>query len=150
MLLVCTECTTAKEAAEYYRHPRALSGLMGICKDCHKTRMRIRGRTNPAVQEYDRQRAKTPKRKEHIRAVTTKWRADNPLAYKAQTAVNNAVRDRRLTKLACEFCGRTDVHAHHRDYSKPLEVVWLCPKCHHRLHAIFPETEGKMKSLPSG
>jgi hypothetical protein len=25
-------------------------------------------------------------------------------------------------------------------------VIWLCPKCHHRLHAMFPEIEGANKS----
>ncbi|RUU22662.1 hypothetical protein EN883_18610 [Mesorhizobium sp. M7A.F.Ca.AU.002.06.1.1] len=74
------------------------------------------------------------------------WREENPVAYKAQTAVSNAVRDGRLFKQPCEFCGDDEVHAHHRDYTKPLEVVWLCPKCHHRLHALFPELEGKKKA----
>ncbi|TIX28948.1 MAG: hypothetical protein E5V35_00095 [Mesorhizobium sp.] len=74
------------------------------------------------------------------------WREENPVAYRAQTAVSNAVRDGRLFKQPCEFCGDDEVHAHHRDYTKPLEVVWLCPKCHHRLHALFPELEGKKKA----
>ena len=75
-----------------------------------------------------------------------RWREENPLAYRAQTAVSNAVRDRRLFKEPCALCGDENVHAHHKDYSKPLEVIWLCPKCHHRLHAAFPELEGKRKS----
>jgi hypothetical protein len=27
-------------------------------------------------------------------------------------------------------------------YSKPLDVVWLCVKCHQRIHAAFPELHG--------
>lgn len=59
-------------------------------------------------------------------------RAKNPLKYKARTAVGNAVRDGRLIKGPCEVCGTTKrVQAHHHDYSKPLDVRWLCFQ-HHR------------------
>jgi len=31
----------------------------------------------------------------------------------------------------CTFCGRKcKPHAHHDDYEKPLEVIWLCSPCH--------------------
>lgn len=30
--------------------------------------------------------------------------------------------------------GRTSIQAHHSNYDKPLEVIWLCQKCHHNWH----------------
>jgi hypothetical protein len=73
-----------------------------------------------------------------------------PLAYKAHYLVTAAIRDKRLFKQPCIFCGNNEkVHAHHRDYSKPLEVTWLCAKCHHRLHANFPEVSGHDSSEAS-
>lgn len=33
----------------------------------------------------------------------------------------------------CEVCGVPNAHAHHDDYSKPMEIRWLC-KSHHYLH----------------
>ena len=39
-------------------------------------------------------------------------------------------------------CGAPGRHRHHPDYSKPEEVIWMCNKCHRRLH-------GKHKSRPS-
>lgn len=137
--MICRTCNEDKPDAEFYRNRRS-------CKACVRLSVRRRARTNPAVQEYDRQRAKAPARRAHSRAITIRWREQNPTAYKAQTAVGNALRDGKLRKEPCAFCGRQDVHAHHKDYSKPLDVIWLCPKCHHRLHATFPELEGKQKT----
>ncbi|TWI32780.1 hypothetical protein IQ24_02655 [Paracoccus sulfuroxidans] len=117
------------------------------CKECVKARVRERARTNPSVQEYDRQRAKLPHRRKNSTNVTSRWRAQNPDGYKAHSAVSNAIRDGRLKREPCLFCGTDRVHAHHRDYARPLDVIWLCPKCHHRLHAAFPETEGSNKRL---
>ncbi len=142
----CIQCTQEKPGSEFYSHPAMSSGHVNVCKDCHKSRMRVRARINPAVQEYNRERSKTPARKAKAAENRKTWRAKNPLATKAHNAVNNAVRDGRLIKLPCEFCGDEKVHGHHKDYSKPLEVIWLCAKCHNRLHANFPELEGRMKA----
>lgn len=146
-MAVCIECADEKAADQFYAHPQMASGHVNVCKDCHKRRMRDRSRSSPSVQEYDRARAKTPERKSKAKAYQQQYRARFPLADKARAAVGRAVRSGKLKKLACEFCGREDVHAHHKDYSRPLDVIWLCPKCHHRLHALFPETEGKAKAV---
>jgi hypothetical protein len=34
----------------------------------------------------------------------------------------------------CEVCGALSAEAHHKDYSRPLDVVWLCRKHHMELH----------------
>lgn len=40
-----------------------------------------------------------------------------------------------LIDKCCEFCGATeDLHRHHNDYSKPLEITILCRKCHIKWH----------------
>jgi hypothetical protein len=44
----------------------------------------------------------------------------------------------RLVKLTCEKCGSGDSQMHHEDYSKPLEVTWLCRPCHLELHGKKP------------
>lgn len=116
---------------------------MRKCKECWKEQVKLRRLTEPSVRAYDRDRAKTPARKAHARRVTIRWRAEHPDAYRAQTAVGNALRDGKLLKKPCQVCGTDeDVHAHHDDYSKPLEVKWLCAKCHHRIHALFPQLSG--------
>ena len=63
------------------------------------------------------------------------YRRRHPEAAKAHDIVRNAVRHGRLIKQPCHICGSTiNVHAHHEDYSKPLDVIWLCDKCHRIRH----------------
>ena len=62
-----------------------------------------------------------------------RWCAANPDKYVAQHTLNNAVRRGKLRRGACEVCGAENAHAHHDDYSRPLDVRWLCTK-HHREH----------------
>ena len=135
----CRTCEQDCTAADFYVSNKSR------CKECVKASVRERARTNPAVQEYDRQRAKLPHRRENAQRIMREWRERNPEGARAHRALNYAIRTGRVAKEPCLFCGRDDVHAHHRDYAKPLDVIWLCPKCHHRLHAYFPETEGENK-----
>lgn len=144
-LVTCRVCGEAKKSSDYYSYQVRKCGTVGECKECTKARVRARAMTDPKVQEYERKRSRTPERRAHIAKTARKWNEKNPEAYKAHYLVTNAVRDGRLRKLPCLFCGAEKVHAHHRDYSKPLDVIWLCPKCHHRLHAAFPETQGHEK-----
>lgn len=52
----------------------------------------------------------------------------------ARRRVSTAIRIGKLTKQPCETCGIKKVHAHHDDYSKPLEVKWFCTKHHAKIH----------------
>ena len=37
----------------------------------------------------------------------------------------------------CSVCGReVFVEAHHEDYNKPLEVIWVCKSCHENIHHL--------------
>lgn len=62
---------------------------------------------------------------------------------RAGEAVARAIKDGRLTRQPCETCGREPewlkvgpwaghqvVIAHHDDYDRPLDVRWLCRRCH--------------------
>lgn len=40
----------------------------------------------------------------------------------------------KIKKIPCAVCGQRRVEAHHADYNKPLEVVWLCREHHQALH----------------
>lgn len=63
--------------------------------------------------------------------------------HEARWAVRRAVSAGKLHKSPCESCGELAVQGHHDDYSKPLEVRWLCSPCHRDWHKrntpIYPE-----------
>ncbi len=56
----------------------------------------------------------------------------NPVKMKAQNILNRAVKAGKIKRPSkCSKCGKTGkIQAHHKDYSKPLDVTWLCQTCH--------------------
>jgi len=62
---------------------------------------------------------------------TNKQTEDEKLKRFANGKVKTELRAGRLKVQPCEICGVSDyVEAHHKDYSKPLEINWLCRKHH--------------------
>ena len=70
-----------------------------------------------------------------------RYRKNNPAKYAAQYTVWNAKVAGRVTEPdRCETCGiEAALDAHHDDYTKPLEVRWLCRDCHAAHHRQFNE-----------
>lgn len=142
-LRTCKECGEGRPLSAFYLN----KGVpMGKCKDCVKDAVKARRLVDPSVRAYDRARAKLPHRRDNAARISKAWRAENPLAYKAHTAIGNALRDGKIQREPCAICAATDdIHAHHKDYAMPFDVIWLCARCHLRLHALFPELEGVNK-----
>ena len=67
-------------------------------------------------------------------ALNKRWECKNKEKALAHKAVEHALSRGKMQKEPCERCGSTDVHAHHDDYSKQLEVMWLCPLHHKERH----------------
>ena len=62
------------------------------------------------------------------------YRRRHPEKAAARQAVARAVADGRLTRLPCAVCGSEQVQGHHPDYTKPLDVAWLCSRHHAAAH----------------
>jgi len=69
----------------------------------------------------------------------------------ARYAVRVAIEKGKLIPQPCEECGydglnkngARGVHAHHPDYNHPLQIIWLCSRCHkawHRKYSAIPLT----------
>lgn len=149
----CNTCEIKKPYSEFYKHLGAKDGLASKCKECTKIAVRANYRRNiEHYKQYEKQRASLPHRvearlqyaqteqgKERGAAAKQKWLLNlaNSVKRAAHILVGNAVRDGRLFKPdCCSNCGVTGkrIHGHHDDYAKPLEVRWLCSKCHQDWH----------------
>ncbi len=107
---------------------------------------RINGKHNP---EYRRQHYL--KNRQKYLEQTKKWHKANPeavkeinrravekykLKYPERAKANYLAKYHiPLDGRCCEICGSTeDLHRHHDDYSKPLEVIIMCKECHDKTH----------------
>jgi len=51
----------------------------------------------------------------------------------ARRSVRRSVLSGAIQKMPCKICGNPKAEAHHEDYDKPLDVIWLCKKHHTEL-----------------
>lgn len=119
-----------KSLSAFYKHSGMLDGHLNICKDCKK-KYSIVNRLSKVeyYREYDRERGNRQSLEE-----LHKYREENPKKYAAHVKVGNAIRDGKLVPQPCQVCSGLKVHAHHCDYDKPLEVLWLCSEHHVAWH----------------
>lgn len=148
----CTGCNTLKPLDAYYKHPATADGYASKCKDCAKAIVKAAREKNPGkYRDYDKKRANRPDRvaaraayvktengKAAVKRARQAYAAKAPERRAAHIAVGNAVRDGRLVPWPC--CAMPECsnkpEAHHPDYSRPLDVVWLCQAHHKQAHAL--------------
>lgn len=112
-------------------------GHLNKCKTCTKKDTQERYNDPIArerIREYERKRFQTEHRKKKVLEYAKKAKKRTPGKTRARTKVANAIKSGKLVKLPCEKCGDTKSQAHHEDYRKPLDVMWLCFKHHREQH----------------
>lgn len=89
--------------------------------------------------EFERGKKRTQgryaERREYFLKYQKEYKQKNPEKIKARLLVKEAIKKGILPKQPCVECGDVNSKGHHPNYSKPLEVVWLCQKHHQRVHA---------------
>jgi len=132
---VCFKCLTQKPIDDFYKHPQMGDGHLNKCKECAKKDVKADYRADPLKHRArEKKRFQDPVRRAMVYGYTKKQMAEHPEKRLAHSRVAYAVRTGKLVKQPCERCGASKlVQAHHDDYSKPLEVRWLCFPCH-RIH----------------
>ncbi len=148
---ICGKCKQEKQKSEFYKHKR--DGLQSICKDCKREQMRAYNKT-PKRREYNRKVAIKLKERGYFKeysnrkdvkerqAMRMRELSKNPelkFKMKARRLARTALEQGKLFREKCVYCGDPNSHKHHSDYKKPLLVVWVCRKCHRKLHAKAKE-----------
>ena len=129
----CFKCEAELPIVNFYKHPKMGDGHLGKCKACTRYDVRQNRKVKAEYyREYDRQRSKDPER---IAAISRSSKKDTT-KYLARVTLQNAVARGQVIRQACEQCGNPKTDAHHPDYTKPLEVVWLCRQHHMDIHRM--------------
>ena len=148
--MFCKTCQQEKDSSCFYISDK------NHCKDCKKEyarRYRIDNKERILV--YDRNRPNASERTQKQKEYKAKMRIENPEKYdkifhssrkryrkkhrekvQAENKINDALRTGKLTRpTECSVCHKKCTpHGHHFDYTKPLEVIWVCPACHSKIH----------------
>jgi hypothetical protein len=132
-LKTCSSCFEDKPTSEFYKSTLNRDGLLGYCRICHGKKIKNK-RESKKLLSFD-----------EVAPHKKFWLAENKLKKKAHQAVAYAIQTKRLIRQPCERCNTTqNVVAHHEDYNKPLDVMWLC-KQHHKERHMEIDKENKDK-----
>ncbi len=121
---LCTKCGVKKTLDNtHWVDGKEYSGFRHICKNCWYAQCK---KYNSTEEGKISQNKKNKNRRQKY-----------PERQKAIDAVHNALKSKKLVKQPCDICRDTKVHGHHEDYSKPLQVIWLCSIHHRQRHEVL-------------
>ena len=122
----CTKCLQTKFLGEFNRAKKGGLGYFSRCRQCRAWDKKFLYKENPTRKRVHRARYQVKNKTQHV----------------AHNTVTRFFRNGDLSKEPCVVCGEGKVEAHHSDYRKPLDVMWLCPTHHRAWHRVF-QTEDK-------
>lgn len=143
---VCRECNEVKNTkTEFYRHHTNLIGYSTRCKLCDN---KIHSKKIRDKYSIDSKKLLLKANKDlGIDIINNrKKRKKQDNKRKSRELLRYRVYSGDIKKLPCTFCGNINSNAHHEDYSKPFEVIWLCRKHHMLVHKKYP-TEQEIKNI---
>jgi hypothetical protein len=124
-LKLCGTCRRVFPLANFHKRSACKDGHAPVCGSCHRDYMREYVKRNRNLVSHAKSNAE--------------YRIRNPEKEIAHSIVRKAIRLGELVRPEiCPGCDETIfVEAHHNDYKKPLEINWLCSKCHGLEHRNY-------------
>ena len=114
---ICNKCKVKKPKEDYYFDNKTFRYLR-YCKECQNKQQADWMKLNPqSTRDYQRSYSKR-----------------FPEKIKAGKKIEYAIKTNKIIRKPCLICGLEKSEGHHPDYSKPLEVVWLCRRHHLNVH----------------
>lgn len=151
-LFQCNKCKRQLPYADFLKNKTKAEGIAYICKECHREasrnyrkknlekdmlRCRLYGRNNKETERVKGKAYRQVNKKRLAQKAKERHEID-PRKRSCRYAVFSAVKRGDLVIGSCADCSKTQketrIDAHHENYDKPLEVVWLCKSCHSIRH----------------
>ena len=131
----CSSCGDIKAFDLFQKRSASRDGLTSSCDSCLKIRDRARY-INERSYRLERHKIYmlSEKGKQSHKESVEKWQANNKEKRAAHILLGSAIKQKKITKAPCAKCGELKVEAHHEDYSRPLDVTWLCQPHHKARH----------------
>lgn len=129
MTKICDTCMETKNVWDFYVR-KDTGKIRSTCKSCMIAANLTRSREESAVAQRKEYRKSGSWKESQKNSDSKRDRAK----VAARNKVKYEVKMGRLEKKPCGKCGEAEAEAHHEDYGKPLEVEWLCRKCHVEHH----------------
>lgn len=121
----CKKCGISKPRTEFPKHSSIKGEVENLCKKCRYQQIKLWRKKNK--EKY------LETARKHVKKYANKY-PEKMIAHQKVTAAK--LLGILIKPKLCELCGKDhkNIQAHHEDYSKPLEVVWLCVQCHNDVH----------------
>ena len=132
----CSSCNKKKPESDFQVRKASKDGLTASCKQCLKARDATRYPKEREIRSLQRKvYMSTPEGKASHKKAVKQWQEKNTLRRAAHVIFGSALRRGKIMKQPCFVCGKK-AEAHHPDYDRPLDVVWLCAAHHKETHMM--------------
>lgn len=119
----CKTCGETKSISEFRKgiDGKGYTWVSKECKKCVLEKVKQYRKDNPEIRKK----------------MFQNWLSNNQLKSSAHNELHKAQLSGKVKKSdSCEICKKENVmiFGHHEDYSKPLDVIYVCGKCHSLIH----------------